>query len=67
MRRTSLLLGSVLLTDSSWRFPSLYGAMELQTLLEAPGAYDGQQVTVTGKALAPGPMKAGANLLPSSI
>jgi len=53
MRRISLILLTGLLIGGSWLLPSSGRAVELQTLLEAPSRYDGQQVTVGGRASAP--------------
>jgi len=50
MRRISPLLLAGLLLGGSWMAPSVSGAIELQALLDAPGRYDGRQVTVTGTA-----------------
>jgi hypothetical protein len=50
-RRFLILFG--FLTVWSWLLPSPAAAVEVQSLLESPGRYDNQQVTVTGKASAP--------------
>jgi len=53
MRRINLILLTGLLIGGSWLLPSSGHAAELQALLDAPGTYDGQQVSVTGMASVP--------------
>lgn len=53
MRRIKPLFLAGLLIGGSWLMPSVSGAIELQALLDAPTTYNGQAVTVTGKASAP--------------